>query len=480
MEYDVLEGFWGDAGESIDAYYAVNDFVRANGANHDVIDGSSADPAARASRTSAAGCMELRRESALPKPTRQTNISFSRAGVIRGLHYHERGQDDLFCCLRAWRASSSSTARPARRSPRTSATTTRSPSTIPGQPRARLRGADRRALLLPRDRGVRPRRPGRARDPLGRPARRRPVETTVADPLRARYPRVLITGAGGQLGTALAEVFPGRTPSAAASSTSSARCRPRLRPHPARGRLDGRRRRGVRPGGRGGRRTSSARGTSSPAARRSSTSRPTTSSTGRRREPYLESDEPEPARRSTGGRSSPASARCGTAGSSARPGSSARRATTSSARCSGSAAKRDEVRVVDDQRGSPTYVGHLAAATRGVLDLPYGIYHVAADGDCTWADFAEAIFAERGLDARPAGSRPRSSVGRLRARRTRCSAREHAGDAAAAELATGSAASAWLGFARERCSSPAGPGSSAPTSRSGSPRRATRSSSSTS
>jgi glucose-1-phosphate thymidylyltransferase len=33
MEYDVLEGFWGDAGESIDAYYAVNDFVRTNGAN---------------------------------------------------------------------------------------------------------------------------------------------------------------------------------------------------------------------------------------------------------------------------------------------------------------------------------------------------------------------------------------------------------------------------------------------------------------
>jgi glucose-1-phosphate thymidylyltransferase len=33
MEYDVLEGFWGDAGESIDAYYAVNDYVRENGAN---------------------------------------------------------------------------------------------------------------------------------------------------------------------------------------------------------------------------------------------------------------------------------------------------------------------------------------------------------------------------------------------------------------------------------------------------------------
>jgi glucose-1-phosphate thymidylyltransferase len=33
MEYDVIEGFWGDAGESIDAYYAVNDFVRHYGAN---------------------------------------------------------------------------------------------------------------------------------------------------------------------------------------------------------------------------------------------------------------------------------------------------------------------------------------------------------------------------------------------------------------------------------------------------------------
>ena len=33
MAYDVLEGFWGDAGESIDAYYKVNDFVRTYGAN---------------------------------------------------------------------------------------------------------------------------------------------------------------------------------------------------------------------------------------------------------------------------------------------------------------------------------------------------------------------------------------------------------------------------------------------------------------
>ena len=42
---------------------------------------------------------ELRRDSALPRRTLQTNVSFSRKGVIRGLHYHERGQDDLFVCL---------------------------------------------------------------------------------------------------------------------------------------------------------------------------------------------------------------------------------------------------------------------------------------------------------------------------------------------------------------------------------------------
>jgi glucose-1-phosphate thymidylyltransferase len=35
IDYDVQEGFWGDAGESIDAYYAVNDHVRRYGANLD-------------------------------------------------------------------------------------------------------------------------------------------------------------------------------------------------------------------------------------------------------------------------------------------------------------------------------------------------------------------------------------------------------------------------------------------------------------
>jgi dTDP-4-dehydrorhamnose 3,5-epimerase len=42
---------------------------------------------------------ELARASALPKQFVQANLSYSRKGVIRGLHYHERGQDDVFVCL---------------------------------------------------------------------------------------------------------------------------------------------------------------------------------------------------------------------------------------------------------------------------------------------------------------------------------------------------------------------------------------------
>ena len=46
---------------------------------------------------------ELRRESwyrelSGGRPSQQTNLSFSKAGVIRGLHWHRRGQDDLFFC----------------------------------------------------------------------------------------------------------------------------------------------------------------------------------------------------------------------------------------------------------------------------------------------------------------------------------------------------------------------------------------------
>jgi dTDP-4-dehydrorhamnose reductase len=63
-------------------------------------------------------------------------------------------------------------------------------------------------------------------------------------------------------------------------------------------------------------------------------------------------------------------------------------------------AERDEVSVVADQRTAPTFVGHLAAELPRVLELPFGVYHVAASGDCTWAEFARAIFEEAGLTCR--------------------------------------------------------------------------------
>jgi dTDP-4-dehydrorhamnose reductase len=63
-------------------------------------------------------------------------------------------------------------------------------------------------------------------------------------------------------------------------------------------------------------------------------------------------------------------------------------------------AEQDEVAIVDDQRGSPTYAGHLAAAVRELLDRPPGLWHLSSGGDCTWAEFAEAIFEGAGLDCR--------------------------------------------------------------------------------
>jgi dTDP-4-dehydrorhamnose reductase len=60
--------------------------------------------------------------------------------------------------------------------------------------------------------------------------------------------------------------------------------------------------------------------------------------------------------------------------------------------------ERDEVRVVDDQVGCPTYVGHLAEATRQMLNRPQGVWHVTADGECTWAEFAREIFDQAGID----------------------------------------------------------------------------------
>ena len=108
-------------------------------------------------------------------------------------------------------------------------------------------------------------------------------------------------------------------------------------------------------------------------------------------------------------------------------------------------AERDEVAVVDDQRGCPTYVGDLAAAVHELVReaRPYGLWHLAADGDCTWADLAEAIFELAGLDcavrritsdelARPA---PRPAYSVLRSERPGAPRLPHWRDGLAACLA---------------------------------------------
>jgi dTDP-4-dehydrorhamnose reductase len=63
------------------------------------------------------------------------------------------------------------------------------------------------------------------------------------------------------------------------------------------------------------------------------------------------------------------------------------------------AADRDELRVVADQIGSPTYTGDLAQAIYHLLAVAdrsdvYGIYHLANLGECSWYDFAAEIIRE--------------------------------------------------------------------------------------
>ena len=64
------------------------------------------------------------------------------------------------------------------------------------------------------------------------------------------------------------------------------------------------------------------------------------------------------------------------------------------------AEEQDELTVVDDQHTSPTNVGHLASATRDLLLREPGLWHLAAQGECSWAEFAEAIVGEAGLETR--------------------------------------------------------------------------------
>ncbi len=55
-------------------------------------------------------------------------------------------------------------------------------------------------------------------------------------------------------------------------------------------------------------------------------------------------------------------------------------------------AERPQIKVVDDQRGTPTYARDLASAIMVVLDKPVpGVYHYTDEGECTWYEFACAI-----------------------------------------------------------------------------------------
>ena len=229
------------------------------------------------------------------------------------------------------------------------------------------------------------------------------MEHPIADPLGpgpAR--RVLITGAGGQLGRALAVAFPGAVALARAdwdvAHPAPLLEAPDLVLHAAAwtdvdgAEADPQEAAAVNVGG-----TANAAVLGAPLVYFSTDY----VFDGRKREPYLESDSPNPL--SAYGRSkllgeAAAGERAWIVRSSWLFAETGHNFVRTMLRLGG---ERDEVAVVDDQRGCPTYVGHLAEAVRELVDPPeYGIWHMAADGDCTWAEFAEAIFAETGLGCR--------------------------------------------------------------------------------
>jgi dTDP-4-dehydrorhamnose reductase len=235
-----------------------------------------------------------------------------------------------------------------------------------------------------------------------RPARRRPLEHAIADPLGPGPDRrVLITGAGGQLGRALAEEFPGAAALTRAQWDVELPAplveAPELVLHAAAwtnvdaAEDDPQGAAAVNVGG-----TGHVAELGAPLVYYSSDY----VFDGAKREPYVESDGPSPlgayGRTKLHGEAA-AGRRAWIVRSSWLFGPTGHNFVRTMLRLG---SERDEVAVVDDQRGCPTYVGHLAAATRPVVDLPFGIYHVAAAGDCTWADFAEAIFEEAGFATR--------------------------------------------------------------------------------
>jgi dTDP-4-dehydrorhamnose reductase len=229
-----------------------------------------------------------------------------------------------------------------------------------------------------------------------RPARRRPLEHEIADPVRAR--RRLITGAGGQLGAALREVFPdadART-RAELDITQPFSLETDLVLHAAAWTdVDGAE---ADPAGAA---LVNVDGTRNVVALGVPVVYYSTDYVfdGSKREPYVESVEPHPL--SVYGRTKLDGEREVRKGWIVRSswlfGWTGTNFVRTMLRLG---AERDEVSVVADQLGSPTYVGHLAEATRDLLELPHGVWHVAAAGECTWAEFARVIFEEAGIDCR--------------------------------------------------------------------------------
>jgi len=96
------------------------------------------------------------------------------------------------------------------------------------------------------------------------------------------------------------------------------------------------------------------------------------------------------------------------------------------------AAQRDELSVVDDQVGQPTWTMDLARQIVALLDAdaPFGIYHGTSSGQTSWFGFAQAVFANAGLD--PKRVKPTDSAAFVRpAPRPAYSVLGHAGWAAA-------------------------------------------------
>jgi len=237
---------------------------------------------------------------------------------------------------------------------------------------------------------------------MGRSAGRRSLEYEIADPLGTGPRATLITGAGGQLGRALAEAFPGARALTRADWDVTLPA-PVLEPPPelvlhaaAWTDVDGAEDdpQGAAAVNVGGTRHAVELG--APLVYFSTDY----VFDGHKGAPYVESDAPNPL--SAYGRTKlhgegAAGEEAWIVRTSGLFGSSGR---TFVSVMLNLGRERDEVEVVDDQRTSPTYVGHLAVATRELVGRPFGVWHLAAEGEATWAEFAEAIFEEAELNTR--------------------------------------------------------------------------------